>query len=523
MEEHGDPVRERVHLVELGRDDEHGHALVPLGDDLLVDELDGPHVHPAGGLGGEEELEGPGELPGDDDLLLVAAGEGLHGGVHGGGADVELLDGAAGVGLDLAQPQGRAAGEAVVAVEVQHEVLGDGERAHEPVRGAVLRDEAHAGVEDLAHGLPEQLRAAQPDRAGGPLPQAEDRLGQLRLAVALHAGHREDLPAGHVEPDVVEQLHAVVRDHGEPGDLQGPLPRLGLALGDGQGHVPAHHEGRELGGRGLRGRLAHHPAPADHRDDVGDRLDLPQLVGDEQDRLPGPAQLAHDLEQLVGLPGREHRGGLVEDEHLRLPHEGLDDLDALLHAHGQVLDHGVRVHVEAVALGDLPDPAAGGLEVEGAAAGALRAEGHVLRDGEHRHQHEVLVHHADPGGHGVPGAPEGHLGAVHQDASPARPVQAVEDVHQGGLARPVLAEEAVDLPGLHDEVDVLVGREGAEPLGDGLQFQLHGGVVLLLGRPPARGGHATAASCGRGPRWRRWVRWSVSSGIRPAASSRTRR
>ena len=53
-------------------------------------------------------------------------------------------------------------------------------------------------------------------------------------------------------------------------------------------------------------------------------------------------------------------------------------------------------------------------------------------------------------------------------------VQTVEDVHQGRLTGAVLAEQAVDLTGLHDEVDVIVGDETAEPLRDATEFELHG-------------------------------------------------
>ena len=55
------------------------------------------------------------------------------------------------------------------------------------------------------------------------------------------------------------------------------------------------------------------------------------------------------VHQLVGLLRGEHRGRLVEDEHLGVAGQRLDDLDALLHADGQVLDQGVRVDVEAEA------------------------------------------------------------------------------------------------------------------------------------------------------------------------------
>ena len=52
---------------------------------------------------------------------------------------------------------------------------------------------------------------------------------------------------------------------------------------------------------------------------------------------------------------------------LRVARERLDDLDALLHADGEVLDEGIGVDVEAEARGDLADALARGVEVEDAA------------------------------------------------------------------------------------------------------------------------------------------------------------
>ena len=54
---HHDPVGERDDLVELGRDDQHGHAAVAGGDDPLVDELDRADVDAAGRLGGDEQAQ----------------------------------------------------------------------------------------------------------------------------------------------------------------------------------------------------------------------------------------------------------------------------------------------------------------------------------------------------------------------------------------------------------------------------------------------------------------------------------
>ena len=78
----------------------------------------------------------------------------------------------------------------------------------------------------------------------------------------------------------------------------------------------------------------------------------------------------------------------------------------------------------------------------------LDAEHDVLGDGEHRHEHEVLVDHADAGGDRVARAAERDRLAVDQDLALVGLVEAVQDVHQRGLAGAVLAEQGEDLAGL---------------------------------------------------------------------------
>ncbi len=228
--------------------------------------------------------------------------------------------------------------------------------------------------------------------------EAQQRLGQLGLAVALDAGDGQDLAGADREADVVDVDQAGGVGDRQAGDHQRVVAERGRVLVHGQLDRSTDHQGGELGVAGGGLGLADHLAQPDHRDPVGDLAHLAQLVGDEDDRGAGLAQLTHDLHQLVGLLRGEHRGGLVEDQHLRVAGEGLDDLDPLLHAHGEVLDDRVGVDVEAEALGDLAHPGAGRLEVEGAGeAGRLVAEHDVLGDGEDRDEHEVLVHHADAG------------------------------------------------------------------------------------------------------------------------------
>ena len=64
-----------------------------------------------------------------------------------------------------------------------------------------------------------------------------------------------------------------------------------------------------------------------------------------------------------------------------------------------------------------------------------------------------------------------HRLAVDEDLALVRLQQPVEDVHQGRLAGAVLAEQGVDLARLDGEVDVVVGDQVAEALGDAAQFE----------------------------------------------------
>ena len=94
----------------------------------------------------------------------------------------------------------------------------------------------------------------------------------------------------------------------------------------------------------------------------------------------------------------------------------------------------------------------------------------------------MLVDHPDTAGDGVFGIVYLHPLAVDEDLTLVGFVEAVEDLHQGRLARPVLAEEAEDFTPVQDERDVVVGRDGAEALGDAPHLQDDGGVRRLRSR-----------------------------------------
>ena len=106
------------------------------------------------------------------------------------------------------------------------------------------------------------------------------------------------------------------------------------------------------------------------------------------------------------------------------------------------------IDVEAEAAGDLGDLGRGGAGVEEPQRpNRLVAQGDGLGHGEDGHEHEVLVDHADACGHSVARTGEGDGLVVDEDLSGDGLVEAVEDVHERGLARAVLAQEGVDLAG----------------------------------------------------------------------------
>ena len=143
---HGHPVSDRQDLVQLGADDEDGGTGIALLHHPLVDVLDRPHVEAAGRLRGDDQLDGPGELAGHDDLLLVAARERPGVGVDGRRPDVVVLDRDLRALRDRLGIEASALAVRLAVVGVEDEVLGrrswrrsgrraSGPRARGPRRG----------------------------------------------------------------------------------------------------------------------------------------------------------------------------------------------------------------------------------------------------------------------------------------------------------------------------------------------------------------------------------------------------
>ena len=204
-------------------------------------------------------------------------------------------------------------------------------------------------------------------------------------------------------------------------------------------------------------------AAGDDDELVAEALDDVELMGREQHRRSTRrAFLKHAGDDVDGerIQARER---LVEDQHLRLVHEGRRDLRTLLVAQRQRLD----VVIEALAESELLE--------QGATAGrGLRLRvavqsGEVDDLLEHLHlgvQAALLRHVAE-----ATPLRRGDLGAVKRDRPPVVGEHTQDDAHRRGLARAVAAYESGEAAGSYVERHVVQHAPPAVTLRDPSELQ----------------------------------------------------
>ena len=441
---------------------------MPGAPDVVPDRGLRTHIDPTGRMRRDEDLRGVAHLPPDDELLLVAAGQRTRRHLDAGRADVVVPDDLPGVPArpgHVDQPALRVRRLGLVS---EHAVLPQRGVQQQALAVAVLGDVPEPGLPAPARVPGADVGTVEAHRTAGGA-GTDDRFDQLRLAVAFHARDAEHLAAVDREADVRHDRAPVRRGHPEVAHAQhrhvgdGRLARLRA------GQLAADHHRRQLPG-GDRGRVVHardRGTAPDDRDGVGDRQHLVELVRDEDDGQPLAGELAQVAEQLVDLLRYQHGGGLVEDEDAGAAVQHLEDLDPLAVADAEVLHERVRVDVEPVAPGDVADHGGRG---RADAVQLLGAEDDVLLDGEVVGEHEVLVHHADAGRDGLLRGVEARQPAVDVHLALVRAEHAVQDLHERGLARTVLAHDGVDRAAPYRQRHVVVGDDTGEALGDPAQL-----------------------------------------------------
>ena len=182
--------------------------------------------------------------------------------------------------------------------------------------------------------------------------------------------------------------------------------------------------------------------------------------------LPWVARDLQDREQTVPFLRSQHSCGLVEDQDLGASIEHLENLDSLTYPDWQRSHPCVRVHLETVVFHQGRDRVMGRPPIENPTASGLAAKHDILGDGKRREQHEVLVHHPQTRSDRIEGAVESAALATDEDLPFIGLCEPVEDVHQGGLAGSVLADQGADFSSLHGQADAIIGDHAGEALGD---------------------------------------------------------
>ena len=302
----------------------------------------------------------------------------------------------------------------------------------------------------------------------GPLVFTRQRIQQLFLPIARHAGNAHHFARLDLELQV-DQVHAKLVGTRQRQALHAQHGGAGLHCAVLQrGRLGTNHQARQ-GGIGFLGRVAHarHLAAAQHGAGGAQRADFVQLVADVEDAAAFRSQLAQHHKKLFDRLGREHRGGLVQDQHLGVGEQRADDFHPLHLAHAQGMHGAQGVDVEAV-FGGLGGDAAGHF---GQRQALVQAQPHVLGHREGVEQAEMLEHHGNAEGPRFLRVAHLHGLAVEEHAAFIGLDRAVDDFHQRGLARAVFAQHGVDFTRQHRERHAAVGHHGRVALGDAHQLQ----------------------------------------------------
>jgi hypothetical protein len=192
---------------------------------------------------------------------------------------------------------------------------------------------------------------------------------------------------------------------------------FGLGLVDDEIDGPTDHQRRErllinVGRRYLRNGLS----PSHDHDAVCYLEGLAEFVADEDDPLAVGLELVDNFEEPVDLGWGQNGCRFIENDETRLAFEDLYDLDPLLKTDGQILDNGIGVDIESIAAGYLGDRLPRLAVIQNTETlRRLVTQHHIFGHSEDRHQHEMLVDHADPCSDGITGRFEVQLFAVDED------------------------------------------------------------------------------------------------------------
>ena len=204
----------------------------------------------------------------------------------------------------------------------------------------------------------------------------------------------------------------------------------------------------------------------DHHDVAGQAVGFLEVLSRQQDRGAVADQLLDGDPQALAALGVQPRGGLVEEEHRRVRHQCGGQVQPPAHAARVGLQHTITGTGQSEFLEQLVGPARGHLAAQ---VGEPRHHVDVLPAREVLVHRGVLAGQPDDATHRV-GLGD-HVVAEDRGASRVGAEDGGEDAHDGGLARPVRAEQPQHGAGLHlegdpvERADVAAGEDLHELVG----------------------------------------------------------
>ena len=303
-----DAVAHVEDLRQLRRDHQDRHAV---GGELVHQAVDlgfGADVDAARRLVHDQDLRVQRQPLGDDDLLLIAAGEVEHLLLDRRRAHAQRVD-----HPPRQRPLRAEAHDAEAAQPVEErerQVLADGQTEDQRLQLAIFRHQPDAEPDRVARRADADRLAVDEDLAAVVLVGAEDGARDLGAARADQPGQPDDLAGADAERDVLEHDRRRILTGAGAAETAHLEHRRRRALGEAlqtalglfrpeevpQGtadHQPDDAVGRRLGDRQLAGELA----VAQDRDPIADGEDLLEAVRDVDDRQTARLEPADDLEQ----------------------------------------------------------------------------------------------------------------------------------------------------------------------------------------------------------------------------------
>ena len=183
------------------------------------------------------------------------------------------------------------------------------------------------------------------------------------------------------------------------------------------------------------------------------------------------AQIVDLREERFDLLVRDRRSRLIHDQHVGAVIDGPEDLQRLDLGDGERAEPSVDGEVQPLFGKNPARLATDELPVDLAEFHRQPAHEEALSDRHARHVVELLRDHRDPMGTRFDRVLDPNLFTAHTDRPAVGLVDAVDDLHQGGLACAVLTAQRMHCAGAHFERNIVECLHSGERLRDSLNRQ----------------------------------------------------